>query len=38
MEFNDRYAEYDGVLNGTRLEGKARNVAGQQWTWELERK
>lgn len=38
MEFNNRYAEYDGTVTGSKMEGKANNVAGRNWTWDLEKK
>ena len=37
MEFNNRYAEREGTIQGNRMEGDGWNVMGKRWTWSLER-
>lgn len=37
MEMNDRYAERVGTIVGSRMKGRGWNVAGLEWTWEVER-
>lgn len=38
IEMNDHYAEYEGVIQGETMDGKAHNVAGKNWTWSVKRK
>lgn len=33
FEFNNKYAEYQGHIIGTHMEGNAWNVKGEKWTW-----
>lgn len=37
METNNGYSERQGLIIGTRMEGKAWNVEGRKWTWVAER-
>ena len=36
MEMNNRYAEYQGIITGNKMEGNAWNVKGHHWTWTAE--
>jgi len=36
MEFNDKYAEREGTIQGKRMEGEGWNVTGKRWTWYAE--
>lgn len=38
METNNKYSEYQGLISGNRMQGKAWNTNGQRWTWEAEKK
>jgi hypothetical protein len=38
MEMNNRYAEYQGVITGTRMEGQGWNTKGRKWTWVAEKR
>lgn len=38
MEFNNRYAEYDGTITGSKMKGDGANIAGRSWKWDLEKK
>lgn len=33
METNRHYADYEGFVGGDRINGKAKNVSGQDWRW-----
>jgi uncharacterized protein (TIGR02996 family) len=35
MEMNRHYADYEGVIAGGRIIGKASNVTGQEWPWDV---
>ena len=35
MEMNRRYAEYRGEVRGGRIVGRAGNVTGLRWTWDV---
>ena len=37
MEFNNRYAENEGTIQGDRMEGDGWNITGLRWTWSLDR-
>src|SRR5262249_18143954 len=37
METNQRYWEFNGVVRGDKLLGKAVNVRGGKWTYDLKR-
>jgi len=36
METNNKYAEYQGQVSGTHMEGKAWNVKNRKWTWQAD--
>jgi hypothetical protein len=38
MEMNHHYSDYEGLIRGRRIEGKARNTAGAAWTWSAEKR
>jgi hypothetical protein len=33
IEFNNRFAQYRGVVRGNRISGTAQNLSGLQWNW-----
>ncbi len=35
MEMNQKYAEYRGVIQGNRIDGKSSNRVGHKWTWKV---
>lgn len=34
LGMNNRFAELQGLITGTRMSGKARNIKGYRWTWQ----
>jgi hypothetical protein len=38
MVMNNRFAEYQGVITGPRMEGQAWNTTGEKWTWVAEKR
>jgi formylglycine-generating enzyme required for sulfatase activity len=38
METNKKYAEFQGLIRGDRMEGNAWNVKGLRWTWTADKK
>ena len=36
METNNKYAERQGRISGTRMEGNAWNVKDRKWTWQAD--
>ena len=38
MQTNDRYSEYEGRIVGRRIEGRAWNRGGHEWSWVAEPK
>jgi uncharacterized protein (TIGR02996 family) len=37
MEMNNHYADYEGVMACGRIVGKAWNVVGREWRWDVSR-
>jgi hypothetical protein len=37
MEMNNKYAEYEGIITGNKMQGNAWNVKGLKWTWVAEK-
>jgi len=37
MSMNKKYSERQGRITGNHMEGKAWNVAGQNWTWQADK-
>lgn len=37
MEVNNRYAEYEGTIRGTRMQGRASNINKFSWSWSVEK-
>lgn len=35
MEFNNKYSEYDGKIEGNQIKGTAKNIKGFSWEWSL---
>lgn len=35
METNGHYADYQGTIAGGRILGKASNITGHDWTWDV---
>ena len=35
METNAHYADYQGTIAGGRIRGKASNIIGSDWTWDV---
>jgi hypothetical protein len=38
ITINNKYVECNGLLRNDRLSGSAKNLAGNNWTWEMKRK
>ena len=38
METNKKFSEREGRISGTHMEGKARNVRGDAWTWAADKR
>jgi hypothetical protein len=36
-EMNGHYADYEGTIEGSRIEGKAHNKVGHKWTFSLKK-